>query len=258
MKILLSPAKSLDFNIDQTNLPTSFTTTLPNYKKESSEIMKVLKLKSSQELATMMHLSEDLANLNFQRNKAWKFPKGISEAHLPAAYVFTGEVYRGLNFPTLSDENQIAAQDKIRILSGLYGMLKPMDLIAAYRLEMGTKIPIHDEASNLYQFWKHKLTKDLQKSLAKGEAVINLASTEYSKAIDLKMIQNKVITPLFKDFKNGDYKVIMMYAKHARGAMARYLIENKIEDPEEIKLYAVDNYTFNVNLSTETEWVYTR
>ena len=163
-----------------------------------------------------------------------------------------------MNYLALSDEQKKIAQDRLRILSGLYGILKPADLIFPYRLEMGTSLPVSTKEKNLYAFWKEKLTKQLNKELSTDEVIINLASAEYSKAIDFKKITNQVITPTFKEFKNGKFSTVMIFAKHARGRMSRYLIENDLKDLEELKLYSIDNYEFSATQSTDNEWVFVR
>jgi cytoplasmic iron level regulating protein YaaA (DUF328/UPF0246 family) len=169
-------------------------------------------------------------------------------------------VYKGFDASSLSESQIQLAQEKIRILSGLYGILKPLDLIYPYRLEMGTKWDITPKIKNLYSFWGSKIIDFLNAEMKiNGESeIINLASNEYFKSIDLKKNENKIITPVFKDFKNGEYKMIMMYAKHARGAMARYIITNEIKKSEELKLYSMDGYQFDANQSTENEFVFVR
>lgn len=206
----------------------------------------------------LMHVSKDIAELNVNRNKKWYLSAEPTEEVRPAAFLFTGEVYRGLSVETLSAAELEKAQKNLRILSGMYGLLKPMDLIHPYRLEMGTRWNIKENVSNLYQFWGDKLTKSLLKETDKGEAIINLASNEYNKAINWKSVKNPVVTPVFKEFKNGEYKIVMVFAKHARGAMARYIIRNEIQNPEELKAYNVDGYAFDEKLSSDQEWVFTR
>lgn len=253
MKILLSPAKSINETQAIKGIPSQ-----PVFKKEPKEIVKKIKSLKSDNLQELMHISKDLADLNVLRFKNWKSSEKESEKRLQAAFAFTGEVYRGLNFSDLNELEQHKANDKIRILSGLYGILKPFDLIYPYRLEMGTSFSPIDEQKNLYEFWGEKVTKTLQKELSKNEEVINLASAEYSKVIQFKKLKNRVITPVFKEFKNGKFSIVMMYAKHARGAMARYLVQNELQTVEELKLYNVDGYTFDDQQSTENEWVFIR
>jgi cytoplasmic iron level regulating protein YaaA (DUF328/UPF0246 family) len=169
-------------------------------------------------------------------------------------------VYRGIDVESLNSTEIQAAQNQLRILSGLYGMLKPLDLMYPYRLEMGTKLKITNKTTNLYQYWGTKIAQKLNEELATetNPVLVNLASNESFKAIDQKTLKAKVITPVFKEFKNGKYSIVMMYAKHARGAMARYIIQQNIQDVEALKTYTVDGYSFDVNQSTDVEWVFTR
>lgn len=254
MKILVSPAKSIN---EQCVFPQT-TFTVPQFAKEAKSLAIKLKKMKAKELMEMMHVSKDIAELNVNRFKNWHLSDEPTEMVRPAAFLFTGEVYRGLDFPSLSDENMQKAQKQLRILSGMYGILRPFDLMYPYRLEMGTKFSPKPEVSNLYQFWGEKLTKALAKELEKNEPVVNLASNEYAKAILWKKLKQPVITPVFKEFKGGEYKIVMMYAKHQRGAMARYILENSISDLESLKGYNVDGYQFNAGLSNDSEWVFSR
>lgn len=254
MKIVISPAKSINTS-DLINLPEL---SIPSFLKESNQLIGKLKKMSVKKLEKMMHISKDLAELNYQRFNNWTEPQELKEDIVPSILAFSGEVYRGFDARTLSDEELSRAQQKIRILSGLYGILKPFDLLYPYRLEMGTKWEINSKHKNLYQFWGNKIAKFLNAEMKEGEVLINLASAEYFKAIDKKTLKAKVITPIFKEYKNGEFKVVMMYAKHARGAMARYIISNNIEDPEQLKLYDVDGYNYYENQSNENEWVFIR
>jgi cytoplasmic iron level regulating protein YaaA (DUF328/UPF0246 family) len=163
-----------------------------------------------------------------------------------------------LNAETLSPDELNKAQDRLRILSGLYGILKPLDLLVPYRLEMGTKWEVTPKQKNLYSFWGDKLTTYLNNELTDGEVVVNLASNEYAKVIEPKKLSSRIITPVFKEFKNGEYKTVMMYAKHARGKMTRYLIQNELDSIDQLKLYSEDGYLFDANLSTENDWVFVR
>lgn len=254
MKVLLSPAKSIDTN----SIPAITDTTVASFLKESEQLVNKLRKFSLKKLEAMMHISRDLAELNKERYANWTIPLERTESIVPAAFAFNGEVYRGLDIQSLSEEELLKADSVIRILSGMYGILKPLDLMYPYRLEMGTKWQITAKQKNLYQFWGSKLSKFLNAEMEKDEVLVNLASSEYFKAIDRKTLKAKVITPVFKEFKNGEYKIVMMYAKHARGAMARYIVQNNITLVEELKLYTVDGYSFDVNQSTEEEWVFTR
>jgi len=254
MKILLSPAKS----IDTSKVSSNYAVSHPLFLKESEQLIAKLKKMSAKKLAKLMHISTDLAELNELRFKNWEKPTVQTEEVVPAVLAFSGEVYRGLDALSLTEEELNRANDQIRILSGLYGILKPMDLLVPYRLEMGTSWLITPKVKNLYQFWGKKLAQQLNLESGKEEVIINLASVEYFKAIDKKILKSTVITPVFKEFKNGEYKIVMMYAKHARGAMARYIVKNNIQSAEELKLYSVDGYSFDVNQSTDAEWVFTR
>ncbi|MCF8416609.1 MAG: peroxide stress protein YaaA [Crocinitomicaceae bacterium] len=254
MKILLSPAKS----IDTSKVTEAYSVSLPIFLKESEQLIAKLKKMSAKKLAKLMHISPDLAELNEMRFKNWDKPTVQTSDVIPAVLAFSGEVYRGLDALSMTEEDLNLANDQIRILSGLYGILKPMDLLVPYRLEMGTSWQITPKVKNLYQFWGKKLAQQLNLESGKEEVIINLASSEYFKAIDKKTLKSSVITPVFKEFKNGEYKIVMMYAKHARGAMARYIVKNNIQLAEELKLYSVDGYSFDVNQSSETEWVFTR
>jgi len=251
--ILLSPAKSLDYS--QT-LPNKPLISQPIFIKESEKLVKKLKKFSSKKLEKLFHVSSEIANLNYDRFQQWEEPLEEKEFIKPCIEVFNGEAYKGLNPFTFTKEELEYAQAHLRILSGLYGLLKPLDLMYPYRLEMGTKWEIDAKHKNLYAFWTEKITKQLK--VKKPAFIINVASNEYYKAVDFKKLGVKTIIPVFKDFKNGEYKVIMMYAKHARGAMARFCIQNKITDVDQIKLFNADGYTYNDLLSNENEWVFTR
>ena len=251
MKILLSPAKS----IQTKGVKPELFSEMPLFIQESEKLVKKLKKLKPKSLTQLMDISMELAQLNFERYQRWSLEE---DYWFPAASIFTGEAYKGLNYMELSAASKETAQDRLRILSGLYGLLKPADLIFPYRLEMGTSLPVSKKDKNLYSFWKEKLTKQLNKELTQNEIVVNLASAEYSKAIDFKKIKNPVINPIFKEFKNGKYSTVMIFAKHARGRMSRYLIENELSTIEELKLYSIDNYEFSANQSTENEWVFVR
>jgi cytoplasmic iron level regulating protein YaaA (DUF328/UPF0246 family) len=239
MKILLSPAKSLDY---ETKLPTS-RATQPLFAEDAAQINAKLERMSKKEVGELMHISDKLADLNYQRYKNFQddFTK---ENARPAIYAFAGDVYTGLDAYSLPIAILDHAQDSIRILSGMYGYLRPLDLLQPYRLEMGTSLPIESN-KNLYEYWKDKVTPALNKEMKKEELLVNLASNEYFKAIDKKNQEGVLISPVFKDYKNGKLKVISFYAKKARGTMARYLIENKIDSLEGIQAFAMDDYKFS-------------
>lgn len=253
MKVLLSPAKAID--LSKTVETTNFSA--PVFMNEAESLIQKMKKFSPKKIATMMHLSKDLGELNHQRYQDWSTDSLKNENNGPVAAAFNGEVYRGLDIPSMNTKELKIAQDKVRILSGVYGVLKPLDLIYPYRLEMGTKWAVTPAKKNLYQFWGTKIAEQLNSENESG-ITINLASTEYYKAVDKKTLEGRVITPTFKEFKNGDYKVIMVFAKRARGSMARYIVQNNISNPEQIKLFDTDGYRFDVNQSTENDWVFVR
>jgi cytoplasmic iron level regulating protein YaaA (DUF328/UPF0246 family) len=253
MKILLSPAKNLN---DQSTL--THESSIPIFEKEAYQLVKDLKKIKKVGLQELMDISFDLATQNVLRFKQWKKASLQPENAFPAVEVFDGEVYRALSVTTLESKNLARLNKDLRILSGLYGIVKPFDLIYPYRLEMGTKFSPKEGQKNLYDFWGDKVTKALKKELDKDEVIVNLASSEYFKVIRRELLKNRIITPVFKEFKNGQFTTVMMYAKHARGAMTRYLIEHPIADIEELKLYDVDGYQYNELQSTQDEWVFIR
>lgn len=253
MKILISPAKS----INETAVKPYYST-IPTFQNEAQKIVKNLRQLKVDDLKELMSISEDLAQLNWKRYKNWKKSDSQSVELIAAGFAFTGEVYRGLDLASLNSEELEIASKNLIILSGMYGILKPNDLIYPYRLEMGTRFsPIHEQ-KNLYEFWKDKIATILKRELKKEEIIINLASHEYFKVIDIKQIKNRIITPIFKEFKNGKFSIVMMYAKHARGAMARYLIQNQITNIEDLKLYSIDGYSFDAKQSNVNDWVFVR
>lgn len=254
MKVVISPAKSLDYTTD---VPLA-TFTKPSFLKQSKEINTILKEVTPQELKTMMNISDKLAEMNWQRNQERKYKlTELNPKVRQAVYAFNGDVYTGLDAYSLSTEKVDYLQEHLRILSGLYGYLKPLDAIEPYRLEMGTKLPINDK-KDLYDFWKETLTNSLNKELKKNDVLINLASNEYFSAIDKKALKATIITPEFKDYKDGKLKMISFFAKKARGLMVRYMAENNITNVEDIKQFNVEGYQFDASLSTETKWVFTR
>ena len=252
MKIVISPAKSLNF---ERKLPAAqFTKNI--FLNESRIINSEIKKLQPAELSNLMNISDTLAQLNWQRNNVWKTPFTPENAR-PAIYAFDGDVYNGLDVFSLPVNKIEMLQNKVRILSGLYGLLKPLDLMQAYRLEMGTKISI-GESKNLYDFWKTKITASLNKELKKDELFVNLASKEYFSAIDNKQLKVPVITPEFKDLKNGKLKIISFFAKRARGLMVRYIIDHNIETIEGLKDFDSDGYRFDDNLSDGNNLVFVR
>ena len=252
MKIVISPAKSLDF---ESELPsTKFTQGV--FLNEAEKISGILKKKSPKKLAQLMDISTNLSELNWQRNQDWNLPFSIDNAR-QAIFAFKGEVYQGLDAYTLSDDKLEQAQRKLRILSGQYGLLKPLDLMQPYRLEMGTSLKI-GRKDNLYQFWDSKITTFLNNEMVDDEVLLNLASNEYFKVIKTKNLKAKVITPVFKDYKDGKLKMISFFAKKARGLMVRYILDNSIEEIENIKGFNYEGYQFDSNLSSKNEFVFTR
>jgi len=253
MKILLSPAKSLDF---ETPLATNYRTE-PIFSKETEKVHKALKKKSISDLEQLMSLSNALATLNFERNQHFKNTPTEEETR-PALFAFDGDVYKGLDALSLNENQLEVSKDRIRILSGLYGMLRPFDSIQPYRLEMGTKMEV-DGAKSLYEHWRKNLTTYLENELSGDEMIINLASKEYSKAIDLKAFSGRVISPEFKDYKDGKLKIISFYAKRMRGLMARFLLETADNDLSVFEHFESDGYRFDASQTTDPlQPIYTR
>ena len=253
MLILLSPAKKLTITGEKLK-----NYTIPTQLDKSEQLINELKKYSPKKLQKLMGISLAIAELNVERYHLWKKEHNQTDSK-QAILTFTGEVYSGLDATALSEKEINYAQDHLRILSGLYGVLKPLDLMHEYRLEMGTKLKVKKH-NNLYVFWGDVITNELNDVLAshKNKTVINLASTEYFKSVNTKKLNAKIITPIFKDGKNGDYKVVMVYAKKARGMMANYIIKNKIENTEELIGFNSEGYYYNPKLSTETELVFYR
>jgi len=252
MKLVLSPAKSLDF---ESKLPTSKTTE-GYFLAEAERINKLLKKKSARSLSKLMKISDSLGQLNYERNQDWQLPFNKDNAR-QALYAFSGDVYKGLDAYTIDAKKLDKVQDTVRIISGLYGILKPLDLIQPYRLEMGTKMPV-GKNKNLYEFWTKKVTQTLNDELENDEVFLNLASNEYFKAIDKKTLKVPVITVTFKDFKNGEYKMIGFFAKVARGLMTRYIIDTDAKTLDEVKGFNSEGYGYSDDLSSETELVFVR
>lgn len=252
MKIVVSPAKSLDF---ESKIPTAeFTQGV--FLKEAEKLNKVLKKKKPKDLGDLMKISEKLSDLNWQRNQDWALPFTPENAR-QAVFAFNGDVYAGLDAYTLKEDQIEVLQDKLRILSGQYGILKPLDLMQPYRLEMGTKLKVGTK-NNLYEFWGDTVTKKLNEELTEDDIFINLASNEYYKVVKPKLLKVPVITPEFKDYKDGKLKIISFYAKKARGLMVRYIINHNINSIEGLKGFNYEGYAFDANLSTETDLIFTR
>jgi len=252
MKILLSPAKSLDYKSDLPTLKTSEGCFL----NEAQYLNNILKEKSPKELSELMNISSSLGELNYQRNNSWSLPFSSENAR-QSIYAFSGDVYRGLDSYTIDEDKIDFMQNSVRIISGLYGLLKPLDLIQPYRLEMGTKMPV-DDNKNLYEYWRQKITSQLNNELADDEPVLNLASNEYFKAIDTKVVKTDIYTANFKQLKNGNYKTIAIFSKKARGMMTRFIIDNNITDINDLKSFNYDGYLFNEPLSSKKEFIFTR
>ena len=252
MKLVLSPAKSLNF---ESKLPTTKATE-SCFLNESERLNKLLKKKSARSLSKLMSISPALGQLNYERNQEWELPFTKDNAR-QAIYAFSGDVYRGLDAYTISKDKLEKVQDTVRIISGLYGILKPLDLMQPYRLEMCTKFPV-GKNKNLYEFWKQKVTKALNDELEEDELFLNLASNEYFKAIDTKVLKVPVITASFKEFKNGEYKMIAIFAKIARGLMTRFIIDTNANTIDDIKGFNFEGYGFSEAMSSDTELVFVR
>jgi len=254
MLLVVSPAKKLDF--ESPLATTQFTQ--PTLLKHSQVLIDhCIKLTPAQ-IASLMKLSDNLAGLNAARFGDWKMPFTTDNAR-QAILSFNGDVYTGLDAQSFKQDDFEFAQQHFRILSGLYGLLKPLDLMQAYRLEMGCKLT-NERGSNLYHFWGDIITDELNKALAvkADKLLINLASTEYFKAVNTNLLNAEVITPTFKDWKNDQYKIISFYAKKARGLMARYIIQNKITNVEQLKEFDLAGYQYNESFSKGYDWVFTR
>lgn len=254
MLIVISPAKTLDY---QTPAVTqSFSQA--DYLEHAQELINRARRYSVLDIMEVMSVSQKIAELNFERFEAWHTPFTPDNAK-QAALAFKGDVYSGLQAETFSEEDFQFAQQHLRILSGLYGLLRPLDLMQAYRLEMGRKID-NERGKNLYEFWGDIITDGLNRQLQQSgsQALINLASNEYFKAVKKKNIEAEIITPEFKDYKNGTYKMMGVYAKKARGMLSRFIIQNRLTDVEAIKDFAEDGYHYNPEMSQGNTWVFSR
>jgi cytoplasmic iron level regulating protein YaaA (DUF328/UPF0246 family) len=254
MLTLISPAKTLDYD---TPLQTE-AFSQPAQLTQSRTLIRRLRGLGSDDLARLMSISDNLAELNRQRFRQWKTPFKPENAR-QALFAFKGDVYLGLDAYSLDDEAIDFAQQHLRILSGLYGILRPLDLMQAYRLEMGTRLNT-ESGSNLYQFWNDRITKSLNQELKQSGAntLVNLASNEYFKSVKPKLLKAEIITPTFREYRNGEYIFISFLAKKARGLMARYLIDNRIDNAEGLKDFDTEGYGFEPSLSSHDEWVFTR
>lgn len=251
MLTILSPAKTL--NIDKQELVSEYT--IPAFLEHSERLVLELKKYSPKKLSALMKINSKLAQLNYERYQDWQKPFNPDNAK-QTILSFKGDVYTGLDAETFSQEDFDFAQDHLAILSGLYGVLKPLDLMQPYRLEMGSALKTR-KWKNLYEFWGNSITEKIEQMLS-GETLINLASQEYFKAIDQKVLKSRIITPVFKENRNGTYKFVHIFGKKARGLMTRFIIQNKITDPQQIKLFDLEGYFYNDPLSNESEWVFTR
>lgn len=252
--IVISPAKTLDFE----TAPITKVHSQAEFLKESRQLISQLKKLSPAEVSSLMKISDKLGVLNFLRFNQWKTPFTLDNSK-QALLAFKGDVYTGIDAESFSSQDLKFAQKHLRILSGLYGVLRPLDLIQAYRLEMGTKFE-NKRAKDLYAFWGSKLTDQINQDLkaSKSKYLINLASNEYFKSLQVDVINAEIIVPVFKDYKNGKYKIISFYAKKARGLMSAYIIKNKLKSPEDIKAFNVDGYKFNKSESNGRNLVFLR
>ncbi len=254
MLAVISPAKTLDY---ESTCPLH-TPTYPVFLAEAEELIKLLRKKTSSQLSDLMGISEKLADLNLQRYRDWQLP--FTEDNARAAFfAFKGDVYTGFTLNTYGVEDFIFSQQHLRILSGLYGLLKPMDLMQPYRLEMGTKLT-SAKGKDLYEFWDLQITEAVDAAVADSgsDFLINLASNEYFSSIKTKNLKAKVITPVFKDHKNGSYKIVSFYAKKARGMMCDFMIKNRITAPNGLKKFDTAGYRYNKSMSDNVNWVFTR
>jgi len=259
MLFVISPAKSLDF--ESAALTDKYTA--PLFLDKSKVLIDILKQYQSEDISKLMGVSSAIADLNVARNNDWSSPFSLRNAK-QAIYAFKGDVYTGISVETAEQPQVDYIQNHVRILSGLYGVLRPLDLMQAYRLEMGTRLE-NPEGKNLYAFWGSACTDQLNNDLSSDSGatetepvIVNLASNEYYKAVKPKSLNARVITPIFKDLKAGKYKIISFYAKKARGLMVRYAADNLVSDPEQLKGFDYQGYAFNAALSSDNDWVFTR
>ena len=252
---VVSPAKTLDY---ETEVP-SVGYSVSEHLAESRKLMRELKVLGPEELSSMMGLSEKLADLNFERNMDWKGDIDLRETSRQAIYAFKGDVYTGLDAGSLNKKQIKFLDNHLRILSGLYGILKPLDLMEPYRLEMGTKLK-NAKVKDLYEFWGKKIAVSLAKALEshKNRSILNLASVEYFSSVQLSELKLPVFSPVFKDYKNGKYKIISFYAKKARGLMARYIALNRIDKPEAILGFNLEGYSYSKQDSSQFSPVFLR
>ena len=254
MLMLISPAKSLDFESPaNTKISTS-----PDFLEHSQQLIDLLRALSPADISTLMSVSDKLGELNYERFLNWHTPFDFNNAK-QAVLAFTGDVYTGMDANNFNSQDFKFAQQHLRILSGLYGLLRPLDLIQPYRLEMGTKFE-NPRGKNLYAFWGEQITNAVNAQLKKtnSKVLVNLASNEYFKSVNSKAINADIITPIFKDWKGDKYKIISFYAKKARGLMSAYIIKNRLTEAADIKNFDSQGYAYNNAMSTAREWVFTR
>ena len=254
MLTIISPAKKLDYS----QPAEAHECSQPMLLEHSEQLLNDLRLLSPDDICSLMGLSDKLGALNFERFQEWQTPFSRENAK-QAILAFKGDVYQGLDAENMSADELAWAQDNLRILSGLYGLLRPMDLMQPYRLEMGTKFA-NNRGANLYQFWGEIITNQLNKLLSASpkSVLINLASNEYFKSVKPKKLEADIITPIFMDQKNDKYKIISFFAKRARGLMSAFIIKNKITDAEQLKTFNVDGYSYNPAMSEGNKWIFCR
>ena len=253
MLIIISPAKTLDITSEITTKISSE----PEFLKQTEQLISVLKKKSAKAISKLMNISHNLGQLNYERFQQWDGANAKDSRQ--AVFMFNGDVYTGLKINEFSEDGLLYTQNHLRILSGLYGILKPLDTIQPYRLEMGSKLTV-GRKKNLYEFWGKQLTDSLNDSISTqgDDVLINLASNEYFNVIDKSKLKAKIITPVFKDFSNGEYKVISFFAKKARGMMSRFILQNRVYEVEQLKLFEEDGYFYNDKLSKNGQLLFTR
>jgi uncharacterized protein len=254
MIIILSPSKTLDVKNNSSTKDYS----QPRLLDHSSELIRELRKLSPNGIASLMDVSRKIASENFERFASWTLPFSRENAK-QSLFTFKGDVYAGLHAETFTQEDVHFAQKHLRILSGLYGVLRPLDLMQAYRLEMGLRFK-NQRGKDLYEFWGELITQTLNQDMqeSKSDTLVNLASLEYFRAVIPEKIQGRIITPVFKEDKPGGLKIIGLFAKKARGSMSRFIIKNRITEPEQIKTYSEDGYEYADNLSSEKEWIFVR
>ena len=254
MLMVISPAKTLDFDSPLATTRNS----QPRFLDQSQQLINELQKLAPHDISNLMSVSDKIGTLNFDRFQAWQQPFDQDNARA-AVLAFKGDVYTGMQAESFNAGDFTFAQKHLRMLSGLYGLLRPLDLIQAYRLEMGTKLS-NEKGKNLYAFWDEKITEKINTQLTdmSSDTLINLASNEYFKVVKPKLLEARIITPVFKDFKNGQYKVISFFAKKARGKMASYIIKNRLTKAADLKGFNDNGYTFNERLSEGDQWVFTK